>query len=209
MKNHRKFSAAALLVVALGTFAAPAEANKVIEWNQLAQQHIAGPPFSQIRQYAMTHIAIADAVVAIEGRYEPFKFVEQASHSASVDAAVAQAAHDVLATFFAAGTPARSAIDDKLAADLAGIPPGQRELGVDGRREDGRIRHRLARNRWLRGCESSSACIPGRALAIGVAGYVDSHGLGPVPVLQARRRRAVWRAHGDAIPAGPAAAARE
>jgi hypothetical protein len=130
MKNNFKFSATALLLVAVGVFAARVEANKVIEWNELAQQHIAGAPFAQIRQYAMTHIAVADAVVAIEGRYEPFKFADQAPRGASTDAAIAQAAHDVLATFFATGTPARMAIDNKLAADLAPIPPGQRQLGV-------------------------------------------------------------------------------
>ena len=78
MKKHTRHSAAATLLLALVIFAAPVEANKVIEWNELAQQHIAGPPFTQVRQYAMTHIAVADAVVAIEGRYESFKFDERA-----------------------------------------------------------------------------------------------------------------------------------
>ena len=130
IRNVAHRSAAILLLVAVAGFATRVEANTVIEWNQLAGQYVAGPPFSQLRQYAMTHVAMADAVVAIEGRYEPFKFDLNASSGASANAAAAQAAHDVLATFFAAGTPGRAAIDAKLATDLAAIPPGLRSQGV-------------------------------------------------------------------------------
>ncbi len=132
MKNHTKHLAAATLLVAMGVFAAHVEAqNTVIEWNQLAGQFVAGPPQSQLRQYAIIHVAMADAVVAIEGRYEAFKVGLTAPRSASANAAAAQAAHDVLAAFLAAGTPGRTAIDAKLAADLATIPPDQRALGVE------------------------------------------------------------------------------
>ena len=188
MKNHFKFSATALLLVAVGVFAARVEANKVIEWNQLAQQHIAGPPFAQARQYAMVQIAVADAVVAIEGRYKPFRFADQAPRGASTDAAVAQAAHDVLALFLPAGSAGRTAIDDKLTADLAGIPPGQRQLGVTVGQERGRSDHRLACNRWFRERQSASTGIPVGALALAFAGYLDPHGHPPGPgaVLQAR-----------------------
>ena len=74
MKNHTKHLAAATLLVAMGVFAARVEAqNTVIQWSQLAGQFVAGAPQSQLRQHAMIHVAMADAVVAIEGRYEPFK----------------------------------------------------------------------------------------------------------------------------------------
>jgi hypothetical protein len=137
----RKYLATATLVVACtGILDVRADSNKhassavVIEWNQLAQKHIAGPPFTQNRQYAMLHVAIADAVVAIEGRYEPFIIGARAPHGASAHAAAAQAAHDVLVTFFDPTTPAGAlAIGDfrtKLAADLASVPPGQRWGGV-------------------------------------------------------------------------------
>ena len=130
IRNVTNRLAATLLLVAVAGFATRLEANTVIEWNQLAGEFVGGPPFSQLRQYAMTHVAMADAVVAIEGRYEPFKFELKGSRGASANAAAAQAAHDVLATFFAAGTPGRAAIDAKLAADLAAIPPGLRNQGV-------------------------------------------------------------------------------
>ena len=113
MKNHTKHLAAATLLVAMGVFAARVEAqNTVIQWNQLAGQLVAGPPFSQARQHAMIHVAMADAVVAIEGRYEPFKFGETAPRGASANAAAAQAAHDVLLTFFDPGTAAGAAARD-------------------------------------------------------------------------------------------------
>jgi hypothetical protein len=132
---------ATILVAATAIWAPHATANGqfesaavVIEWNQLAQIHIGGPPFSQTRQYAMVHIAIADAVVAVEGRYEPFSIGAWAPHGASARAAAAQAAHDVLVTFFdpatMAGAASIAAFDAKLAADLASIPPGRRFSGA-------------------------------------------------------------------------------
>ena len=53
-------------------------------------------PLHESRMYAMTHIAIHDALNAIDRRYRPYAFVGHASRRASTDAAVAAAAHDVL-----------------------------------------------------------------------------------------------------------------
>jgi hypothetical protein len=141
IKLKSYLATATILVAATGTWTPHATANGqsesaavVIEWNQLAQLHIGGPPFSQTRQYAMIHVAIADAVVAIEGRYEPFSIGAWAPHGASARAAAAQAAHDVLVTFFdpatTAGAASIAAFDAKLAADLASIPPGRRFSGA-------------------------------------------------------------------------------
>ena len=136
IKNLTKRAAATFVAVAAAAFATPLAANTVIEWNQLAGQVVAGPPFSQLRQYAMVHVAMADAVVAVEGRYEPFKFDLGGARGGSASAAAAQAAHDVLASFFTPATcptpcAALATIDAKLAADLAAIPPGLRKLGVE------------------------------------------------------------------------------
>ncbi len=48
-----------------------------------------------MRGYTMMHIAMADAVVAIEGRYDPFHARVWGSRGASAEAAAAQAGHDV------------------------------------------------------------------------------------------------------------------
>ncbi len=74
-----------------------------------------------------TQAAVYDAVVAIEGRYEPYGFSLFAPEGASPDAAVAQAAHDVLSYYLAPWlTPAQvTQLDTWLTDSLAAIPDGQ------------------------------------------------------------------------------------
>jgi hypothetical protein len=55
-----------------------------------------GNPLHESRMYAMTHLAIHDALNAIDRRFRPYAFFGHASRRASTDAAVATAAHDVL-----------------------------------------------------------------------------------------------------------------
>jgi hypothetical protein len=99
----------------------------IVEWNQLLQTNITGAPVGQPRAYAILQIAMADAVVAIEGRYAPFHARLWASSDASAVAAAAQAGHDVVVSLFPA---AQAAADAALANDLAQIPPGRAALGV-------------------------------------------------------------------------------
>ena len=74
-----------------------------------------------------TQAAVYDAVVAIEGRYQPYGFSLFAPGGASPDAAVAQAAHDVLSYYLASLlTPAQvTQLDSWLSDSLAAIPDGQ------------------------------------------------------------------------------------
>jgi hypothetical protein len=53
-------------------------------------------PFHESRIYAMMHVAIHDALNAIDRRFRPYTFDKQAEPTASPDAAVAAAARDVL-----------------------------------------------------------------------------------------------------------------
>ena len=55
-----------------------------------------GNPLHESHMYAMTHVAIHDALNAIDRRYQPYAFFGRASRVASTDAAVATAAHHVL-----------------------------------------------------------------------------------------------------------------
>ncbi|MGB5245618.1 MAG: vanadium-dependent haloperoxidase [Woeseia sp.] len=131
-KIGRLFTATVATIFACGLFTLPvfASADKsdvIIEWNRLAQQYNSGPPFSQSRTYAMVHIAMADAVVAIEGDYKPYHAKIQAWHGASATAAAAQAAHDVLVALLPAN---QAAFDSALAARLDKIPPSRRPAGV-------------------------------------------------------------------------------
>jgi hypothetical protein len=99
----------------------------IIEWNQLLQHNITGPPVGQARSYAILQIAMGDAVVAIDGRYHPFHANVKAPSGASAEAAAAQAGHDVLVNLFPLS---QAAADAALANRLAQIPPGRRALGV-------------------------------------------------------------------------------
>src|SRR5262245_57166258 len=76
--------------------------NVVIQWNQLAQAQY-GPGASAIqRTLAILHIAMFDAINAIERVYTPYLLDVHASAGASAEAAAAQAGHDVLSTLFPA-----------------------------------------------------------------------------------------------------------
>src|SRR5262249_23312435 len=81
---------------------------------------------------AITQAAVYDAVNAIDGSFEPYHAVVQASHGASLEAAAAQAAHDTLAALFPGQS---STFDSALAADLVGIPPGRAHQGTEVGRE--------------------------------------------------------------------------
>lgn len=133
-KKRSCLTSVALVLIVWGITAARAEATHsngavIVEWNQLLQQHIAGAPFVQVRGYAMLHVAMADAVVAIDGRYEPFRTRLWAPRGASAEAAAAQAGHDVLIALVPTAA-AQAAADALLASRLAAIHPGPRFLGV-------------------------------------------------------------------------------
>ena len=105
-------------------------ADVVLEWNQLLLNTVKANgvlPFVFSRDAAIVHAAVYDAVNAIDRSHTPLFADVQAPRGASLEAAAAQAAHDTLAELF----PAQQAtFDAALAADLAGIPPGQARLGV-------------------------------------------------------------------------------
>jgi hypothetical protein len=104
--------------------------NVVIEWNQLALSTApasAGPLVA--RYYTIMHIAMFDAANSIERRYSPFLTDVQASSGASPEAAVAQAAHDVLVALIP-GDPPKAILDAALNAKLATLPPGRARQGV-------------------------------------------------------------------------------
>ena len=72
--------------------------------------------------FAYVAIAVYDAVLAIEGGYEPFAVHVDAPRDASAEAAVAAAAHGMLVHYL----PGQATIiEPAYAASLAGIPDGQ------------------------------------------------------------------------------------
>ena len=119
-----------LLVLASGSQpgahnASRGDGTAVRLWNQIATDAVvvtgANAPAASGVLMAIVQLAVYDAVVAITGGYEPYVASIPASHDASVDAAVAQSAHDVLVNLL----PAQSAaLDSHLTATLASIPDG-------------------------------------------------------------------------------------
>ena len=84
--------------------AGPAGADPVVDWDAIASQIIAGggrPGPSGVLDFAVVHLAIHDAVQAIEHRFEPYH-VHIPGASGSTTAAVARAASLVLKTRFPA-----------------------------------------------------------------------------------------------------------
>jgi hypothetical protein len=99
--------------------AATAPASVVYEWNQILQSTIPGAGgVAAPRFYALTHIAMFDAVNAIERDYEPYR-VRLRTAGGSPTAAAAQAAHDVLV---ALNPPSTAAYDALLASQLGPTP---------------------------------------------------------------------------------------
>ena len=89
-------------------------------------------PLHESRLYAMMHVAIHDALNAIDRRFRPYVYTARGPSGASADAAVAAAAHDVLVPVlnqltppFDAGIPAGVAVVEQAYDDvLAAIPNG-------------------------------------------------------------------------------------
>ena len=102
---------------------ADAGPNPVLHWSALAESAIAAgrPPASSSVLGGMVHGAIYDAVAAVDPRLEPFATDVDAAPGASAEAAVAQAARDVLV----ARVPAQAGtVQAAFDAYVAGIPAG-------------------------------------------------------------------------------------
>ena len=86
-------------------------------------------PHRTARAFAIVHIAIFDAVNAIVGGYESYTGIPPAGGRASVDAAIAKAAHDTLAALY----PSQEEIlDELLTEDLDRIPGGsEKQNGIE------------------------------------------------------------------------------
>lgn len=86
-------------------------ADAVVRWNHLATEVAAAAqmdPLTESRILAMLHVAIHDAVNAIDQRYAPYRLQTQSLREASADAAIAAAGH---ATLIALMPAAKSQFD--------------------------------------------------------------------------------------------------
>lgn len=102
-----------------------ARADVVLDWNVIAVRTAVQNkqnPFAQARYGAIVQLAVFEAVNTITGDYQPYLGTISAPAGASADAAAAQAAYRVLATYFPGSVPA---LDASLAESLGAIPDGQ------------------------------------------------------------------------------------
>jgi len=93
----------------------------LIQWNRILQTTVAGTPTPTIfftRPYAITGVAVFDALNSIDHAYQPYLIELSGSPNASREAAIAQAAHDVLLALYPGQ---RTALDASLAATLSGV----------------------------------------------------------------------------------------
>jgi Domain of unknown function (DUF6851) len=128
--GNTRVLAATIVALTVAVFASPSaalaqDAKLVSEWNRVLFSVVAPAP--PTRPAAMLHIAMFDAVNAIERAYTPYRIEVRASRGASTEAAAAQAAHDVLTALF----PTQQAIFDSLLnSQLANLPNGREKQGI-------------------------------------------------------------------------------
>jgi hypothetical protein len=181
-----------------GGHAGSGTADPVLRWNAVAidasrLDHTAVQPGEQrtfgeelgptrtSRAFAMIHIAVADAVAMIDGSFATFFPEGTAPRGSSIEAAVAQAAHDTAVELYPSQ---RATFDTALAADLGAIPDGQPKA-------DGIAVGRTA----------AATCVDARSAdgaELSAPGVPNDFVYGDVP--------GVWRAdplHPDATPLGP------
>jgi hypothetical protein len=120
--------AGATLAVVPGTSAADPpiarDASVIARWNEIAERTIgenAVPVPASGLYFGFASLAVYDAVVTIEGRYEPRLDQPRAHAHASSEAAAATAAYHVLRHFFPTSA---DALATDYATSLAGIPNG-------------------------------------------------------------------------------------
>lgn len=111
------------LALVCGTSAA--RADIVTDWNDIyldTVRAVGGAPCPLARSGAMMHVAMYDALQAIDRRYTPLKVTDvNPPRNSNRKAAIAAAAHRVMVHLY----PARSAIYDAALADsLAQVPDG-------------------------------------------------------------------------------------
>jgi hypothetical protein len=110
---------ALLAPAADGVRATGPASNVVLQWNRALQDSFPSQGVGTVRPFSMTHIAMFDAVNAIERDYEPFRVRPRSSDGGSAEAAAAQAAHDVLVGL----NPTAAATYDALLASQLGARP--------------------------------------------------------------------------------------
>ena len=104
----------------------------ILQWNRVLLDTVRTPgqhpaTIMQVRSYAIMHAAMFDAANSIDGTYTPYLTEVPGTMNASIEAAAAQAAHDVLVGLY----PTRKAIfDAELVNSLLGVEENRALQGI-------------------------------------------------------------------------------
>src|SRR4051795_4633257 len=133
MKNFLANTVSSLVVIGVATaFICGAHADVIMDWNVRGDAIAAEKlvlPAQQSRAMSMLHIAMFEAVNAVERRYAPYKLTLSADRSTSKEAAAAAAAYDVLLAIY---PDQKTGLDEVLTASLSGIAdPESRSKGIE------------------------------------------------------------------------------
>jgi hypothetical protein len=105
MINANRFLQAAGAIAVLFLTSMSARADVVTDWNQTAIKTVLeNPPtgLSAIRNLAIVHLAVHDAVNAAKPKYEPYLVKIEAPNGTSPEAAALSAAFNALVTLYPA-----------------------------------------------------------------------------------------------------------
>jgi len=108
MHHNYKYALSAGATLAIFSFTKPASADVVTDWNLVTVKATKAAKYNSnlgSRIEAIEAIAVYDAVNSIKKIGTPYHYYAPPSSPASVQAAVAQAAHDVLVNYFPAQKP--------------------------------------------------------------------------------------------------------
>ncbi len=101
----------------------------ISEWNEIAQKTLMADTTKSVPEdflyMGFMHAAVYNAVVGIEGRYQPYRFRTKAPQGASAQAAAVAAAHKILLEY--SPDAQHADLDTAYAASLAKIPDGDAE----------------------------------------------------------------------------------
>src|SRR5262245_58775200 len=107
-------------------------ADVIIDWNIKSDEIAAQKqtlPFNHSRGTAMLHVAMFEAVNAVEGRYLPYELNLTADRNTSKEAAAAAAGHAILLALY---PDQQSTLDATLATILTGVADGEpKNKGID------------------------------------------------------------------------------
>jgi hypothetical protein len=109
-----------------------AQEDVILQWNRVLMETVRTPgqhpaTIMPVRSYAMMHAAMFDAVNSIDGSHTPYLTDVPGTPNASIEAAAAQAARDVLVALY----PMRVGIfDAELAMSLQGIEDYRAQQGI-------------------------------------------------------------------------------